>query len=137
MKTPIVARKTMEDRLDRAYSRHQKEILDLQEKHQEEIEEVVKDLNFTIERLTKALVENKIKVSSRLHGDKGSNYSLKLVVELDLQEIAMNLKRDKMILWIGKYVGSAVSVELKKKFDQMQPSPMKIVANIKDGEGMI
>ena len=136
MKTPIVARKTMEDRLSLVRFEHQREIFDLQEKHQKEIEEVVKDLNFTIERLTKALVENKIKVSSRLHGDKGSNYSLKLVVELDLQEIAMNLKRDKMILWIGKYVGSAVSVELKKKFDQMQPSPMKIVANIKDGEGM-
>ena len=137
MKTPIVARKTMEDRLSLVRFEHQREISDLQEKHQEEMEEMRKDLNFTIERLTKALVENKIKVSSRLHGDKGSNYSLKLVVELDLQEIAMDLKRDEMILWIGKYVGSAVSVELKKKFGQMRPSPMKIVANIKDGEGMI
>ena len=110
MKTPIVARKTMEGRLERMHFRHQREILDLQEKHQEEMEEMRKDLYDVIDRLTE--------VAIICEERKGNRYNerWRLVVELEPGMMAKALERgndDQMISWIGQYIGKMVSQKLK------------------------
>jgi len=110
MKTPIVARKTMEGRLERMHFRHQKEISDLQEKHQEEMEKMRKDLYDVIDRLTE--------VAIICEERKGNRYDerWRLVMELEPEMIVRALERgndDQMISWIGQYIGKMVSQKLK------------------------